>query len=356
MANATLWGFTNLKDIMGQRVTTVNTRVLNTAIDASLAEHNRQMAALLGLFATRLTDYQLGYKSASARRLQPLDEQGRARPTKSGALTTVAFPLQSGGDAFGQTFVARAKQTVQEVNDELANMLTGDMRWMRDHLLASLFSNVAWTWLDEQYGSLTIQPLANGDATLYQILNGADAGATDTHYLADSNSIADAHNPYPTIYTELSQHPENAGPYIALIPTDLVATTEALTGFYEKPMPELTAGSGVTQLTATLGMAVPGTVIGWAGGMWIVEWDSLPSTYIVAVAGGAPVKALGLREDLEPELRGFQRVAERDDHPYYESQYLRRAGFGGYNRVGAVCMRIGNGSYSIPVGYSAPIP
>jgi hypothetical protein len=110
----------------------------------------------------------------------------------------------------------------------------------------------------------------------------------------------------------------------------------------------------VSQLVGTLNKAVPGTVIGRVAKCWIVEWKALVDDYIIATTtDGAP--ALGMRQDPEPELQGFKRVAERNDHPYYESQYMRRAGFGGYNRVGAVVQRIGNGTYAIPTGYDAPI-
>jgi len=62
-----------------------------------------------------------------------------------------------------------------------------------------------------------------------------------------------------------------------------------------------------------------------------------------------------MREEPEAELQGFQQVARRDDHPFYESQWLRIAGFGGYNRVGAVVRRIGNGSYAVPTNYGCPM-
>ena len=354
MANQLLSGFVNLADLAAQRVNSVNPTVINAAIDQALAEHNRQLTALLGLFVQPVTDYQLNYKSTGARSLQGLDESGRALPTKTGSRYTVAYPIQMAGDAFGADWVTRAKMTVQEVNDELAAMLMADKRWMRDHILAALLTNVTWTFTDPIYGALTVQPLANGDSTLFNVMSGADAGATDDHYLGQAAAIADATNPYPTIYTELTEHPENTGgEVVALIASDLVATTEALATFYQATDPDLSPGTGIT-LTGTLGTPVPGKVIGKADRVWIVEWPVLPSKRIVAVATGGP-KPLGMREDPEAELRGFKRVAERNDHPWYESQYVRRAGFGAYNRVGALAMEIEDSSYDIPTGYQAPI-
>jgi len=354
MSNQLLSGFVNLADLAAQRVNNVPTAVINTAIDQALAEHNRQIDALLGLFVQRVNDYQLNYKTTGVRSLQGLDEKGRALPTKTGSRYTVAFPLHMGGDALGWDWVTRAKMTVQEVNDEIAAMLMGDARWMRDHILSAIFTNVTYTFTDPLQGALTIQPLANGDGTLFNVIAGNDAGLDDDHYLGQASAIADATNPYPTIYTELHEHPENTGgEIIALIASDLVATTSALATFYEATDPDLSPGTGIT-LTGTLGTPVPGTVIGKADKVWIVEWPVLPSKRIVAVATGGP-KPLGMREDPEAELRGFKRVAERQDHPWYESQYVRRAGFGAYNRVGALTMEIEDSSYDIPTGYTAPL-
>lgn len=355
MANQVLYGFYGLKDLATQRVSTVDIPVINRAVDATLGEHNRQMAALLDLFVRPTTDYSIRYKQAGARRLQPLDSHGRARPTKSGAYYDLAFPIQGGGDAFGVDYVTRQKMTVQELQDELAAMMIGDKRWMRDHILSALYASANWTFADELKGDLTIKPLANGDTDKYLVMNGADAGAIDTHQLAQAAAIADATNPYPTIYSELSEHPENDGEVIAFIPTNLVATTVALANFIEVADANVEVGSSVSRLVGRLGVAVPGTLIGYVDKVWVVEWKSLPDSYIVAVTSGGE-RPIAMREDPEPELQGFNRVAERNDYPWFESQYLRRAGFGAWNRVGAVVYRIGNASYAVPTGYTPPVP
>jgi hypothetical protein len=62
-----------------------------------------------------------------------------------------------------------------------------------------------------------------------------------------------------------------------------------------------------------------------------------------------------MREEPEAGLQGFKRVAQRNDHPFYEDQYLRIAGFGAYNRIAAVVYRIGNASYAIPSGFTSPM-
>jgi hypothetical protein len=355
MANQILYGFVNLKDVFGQRVDDVGVGVVNDAIDATVAEHNRQMETLLSLFVTPTTEYKIRYRTPGAARLQPLDENGRARPIKAGGYYDVAYPLQDAGTAWGYTYKAGKKMTVGEANEYLATLLTADKRWMRDHIMAALFTNAAWTFADEQHGSLTIKGLANSDTDTYLIQAGTDAGATDTHYLAQANAIDNSNDPFETIYSELTEHPENSGDVVVLVPTGLKASIQGLSAFYPQADPNLSPGMATTTVRGSLGAAVPGMVFGYhESRVWISEWKSLPAGYMVAVATGGP-RPLAMRQEPETSLQGFQRVADRNDHPFYESQYLRIAGFGAQNRVGAVVYRVGNGAYAIPTNYTSPM-
>ncbi len=354
-ANTVLYGFMNLKDVFNARVEDVGVGVVNTAIDQTLAEHNRQLAALTELFAASTTEYKVRFKTPVNARLQPLDEDGRARPIKAAGYYDIAFPIQDAGSAWGQTYKASKKATVQDANNTMATMLAADRRWMRDHILAALFTNASWTFTDPEHGALTVKGLANSDTDTYLLQTGADSGATDTHYLAQAAAIADATDPYSTIYTELMEHPENSGDVVVLIPTGLKATTEALTAFYPTTDANLRYGSAATVLANPLGIALPGTLIGYhEAKVYIAEWKALPAGYMVAVATGGE-RPLAMRQEPEGSLQGFNRVAERNDYPYYESQYLRSAGFGARSRVSALVYRVGNGSYAIPTGYESPM-
>lgn len=356
MANQVTYGFHRLADVFAERIVNVGIPVINTAIDATLAEHNRQLNAFMNLFVDRTTDYKRRYKSPVSARLQPIDEIGRARPIQRAGYYDIAFPLQRAGAAWGWTYEARIKATVADTNELMSTMLTADARWVRDHILAALFLDSAWTYTDELYGSLSVQPLANSDSVTYLIQAGQDAGATDNHLLAQANSIDDTYDPYSTMKTELLEHPENSGEVVAMIPTGLKATTKALTSFIPLPDMNIDPGTASARLVGSLGAAVPGEVIGYHDdGVWIVEWPSLPANYIIATTTGGD-RALCMREEPEAQLQGFSRVADRDDHPFYESQYMRKCGFGAQNRVNALVTRIGNGSYAVPSNYSSPMP
>lgn len=355
MANDLLYGFHNLKDLANERVTEVGVDVVDRAVTQAVEEYNRQMDALTTLFATQTTDYKTRFKSVTASRLQPLDNDGRARKIKPSGYYDVSLPLFEAGTAWGANYVTMQKMTVMEANRATAAMILSDRNWMRDNILGALFANASYTFADPEHGSLSVSGLANGDSVTYQIQEGASAGATDDHYYAQANAIGDgADNPFPNLYDELTEHPENMGDVVVFVASSLVDDIEALTNFKERSDDNIREGANTDVLTGNLNVATPGTVIGYVDKCWIVEWKSLPAGYMIGVSTEGE-RPLAMRVDPEPTLVGFNRVADRVDHPFYESQYLRRAGFGGWNRAGAIVYRIGNGTYAVPSGYSMPI-
>lgn len=362
MANHALYGFENLTSRMSERVTTIGVDDVLDAINQSLEEHNRQLNALVGLFAETTTDFQTQYRTPVHYRLQPLDENGRAEPIRRAGAYTCAWPLKQAGLARGENYVTGVKTTLAELAMDIAAIEEADARWMRDQILAALFNNVTWTYPDDLHGDLSIQPLANGDAVTYNLRTGDDIPATDNHYLAQAEAISDTNNPFETAWEELMEHPENAGAeVIALVPYNLRSSIRALTDYYDAPDANINYGNDTALLGAFPNIAVPGEMLGYVGGgrtkVWVCEWRSLPNNYIIHVAVGAPAgKPLRMRQHEEAELQGFKMVATREDYPYSESQWLRFAGFGGWARVSATVTLIGSGSYVIPPGYAEPVP
>ena len=354
MANSILYGFHNLQDVKNNLVDTVGVRVIDDAVTAAIVEHNRVLDAMMNLFVVRTTDYKVRFKTAVAARLQPLDENGRARPIKAYGQYDVSLPLQMAGSAWGVNYVASKKMTVGEAENATRTMLSADINWMRDHLLAALFASNPWDFDDDRYGTLTIKGLANNDSDKYQIMTGGNGQATANHYLAQAAVISDAANPFKTIYNRLTEHPENAGDVIVLVASNLTDSIENLANFKDPLDPDVAPGANTDRLVGTLNAQVPGTVIGKVDKCWIVEWKSFPDNYMLATTteGDRPI---AMREDVETVLRGFSKVAERNDHPFYENQYLRRAGFAGWNRVGALVYQIGSANYSIPTGFTSPM-
>lgn len=355
MAGSILYGFHQLADVFDQRVTQVGLDVVNTAIQQAVTERNRQLNAMTDLFVTRTTEYSVRYQQFGRARSQPLDQNGRARPIKAAGSYTIAFPIQASGNAWGANYVTRQMMTVAEANEATRTLLDGDTEWVSDHILAALFANATWTFTDEQYGDLTIQPLANGDGVTYALFTGAAQGATDTHQYAQAGAVADAANPFPAIYTELTEHPENSGNVVALCASNLIADIQGLATFVEIADPNIQLGANSSQLVGSLGAQVPGTVKGYVDGVWIVDWPRIPSGYFIATTTGGQ-RPLAQREYPVASLQGFNLVGERDDHPFWEAQYARFTGFGAWNRVGAVAGLIGNASYSVPTNFTSPMP
>lgn len=348
---AYLYGLLQMPDLADQRVTEVGVDTVVTAIDRSVQEHNRQMDALLDFFVRRTTDFKTRFWSPVTARLQPLDNSGRALPIKPAGKYDVGLPLQMGGTAWGHDYVTGQYMTVAEVARITAGMLDADMRWLRDHLLAALFVDGSWTFVDDSHGSLTVYGLASGDTVTYSILSGADSEATDDHVLGTAALTAST---FSSIYTELMEHPENGGDVVVFISSADQSTVEGLSTFIAADDPDIRPAVTSPVLAGTLGRSVPGDVIGKIEKCWIVVWRSLPSNYLVAVTTEGE-KPLAMREDAIASLRGFKQVAVREDHPWYERQYLRRAGFGAWNRTGALVYRTNNGTYAVPTGYGSPM-
>lgn len=354
MASQVLYGFHDIENLFDQRVTEAGVDVVSNAVDRAIAHYNEQTNALLALFASKTTGFKTRYNVASFSRLQPLDDSGRARKIRAGAAYEVAFPIMEAGAAWGANYVARVKMTVEEANRATQTLIAADARWVRDQTLAGLFTNVAYTFDDPEHGALTVEGLANADTVEYLKLGGADLLATDNHYFGYTD-ITDLINPYPEIAEDLTEHAENQGQVIHLVSSSLIAKTVGLALYVGKADGNIEFASR-DQLTGQPGVSYPGTLKGYVeDGGFIVEWPALPSGYIVSMASGGE-RPLAMREHAESELQGFKEVGQREDHPFWEAQYARRVGFGGWNRVGAAVTFVdAGGSYVIPTGYQAPI-
>ncbi len=354
--NEVAYGFIGLVNLFSQRVSQVGVSVVQEAIQQSALEYSRVVTATMRLLATVDTVAKERYELPGAGTLQPLDEYGNPRPVRSAGYYDVAYPIQGGGTAWGGNRITNAMMTVVEANRNTVEAQRKDADWVIRHALAALMDESSWVFADPLLGNLTIEPLANGDTVEYVKVGGVVA--TDDHYLAQAAAIADATNPYPTIYAELVEHPGNSGPFVTYIPTELKATTMALTEFIDRPDPNIQYMD--TNVLTSDGAAVRGfgdTVLGYvpSGRMWVVEWPRLPSTHMLSLALGAP-PPLVMREYDAPQLRGFFAETHSPDGNRLENRMIRYAGFGCRNRVSAVVTKIGNASYATPTAYDAPLP
>jgi hypothetical protein len=357
MANSLLYGFMQLKDLAATRAIEVDRDLLISSIEMTVEDHNNEVNRILNLFSEETDIPQLQFNGSAITRNQPLDENGRPRPIKPVAPYTVGFPIWTSGNAWGANRITNAKITVQKLNDIIGQILYGDFAWLRDQLLGTLFDNVGYSVVDPIVGTVAVKGLANGDTVTYGIsTSGADSLATDTHYLAQAAAPATGTNPFPTIYTELVEHPENSTDVVAFINSAESAAVQGITGFVGINDPNIRPANTSAVLIGTLDAAVPAraTLLGRLNNVWVYQWNAIPATYIVAMSiGGTP--PLKRRVDPEPELQGFKAIERIDTFPFFQDNWQRRMGFGGWNRVGAVVMRTGNGSYAVPTNYTVPM-
>lgn len=354
MANTLAYGFVGLANLFKERVDDSNMRTVYEAVQQSVSEHNRQVAEIVAELVEPTVEYSVRFREAGSGTLQPLDEYGNPLPVREAGYYDVAFPIQGGGTAFGNNRVTRALMTVEEVNELTLNSLQRDSDWMKRHILAALFDNVAWTYPDPDHGDITVQPLANGDTVTYVRRNGSKA--TDDHYYAQAGAIADDANPFPTIYSEIMEHPVNAGSeVVAYVASSLVSSISALTNFNEVKDPDLVQGISADYLGRSIPAGFGEELLGKVDKVWVVEWGQLPSGYMLAVARGSQSPALAMRQYDAPELQGLFEESHSPDGNVQEYRFIRYAGFGAYNRVGAVAAYIGGGAYVIPAAYDAPL-
>lgn len=357
MANLTAYGFARVQDLASQLITSQPNDVVQTAITASLAEYTRVIDELFAAVTvkTKPNQWQITYRLPSAHTLQTLDALGNPLPVIPGASYTVAFPIQGAGTAWGTDRISREKMTIADAEMFTVDAMLADRDWMRRHLLAAWFTNTTYTFSDPEHPTvtMTVQPLANNDTVTY--VNRAGNMVTDNHFLFQAAAIADATNPYTTIYTELNEHPSNLGPYVAYIATDQVTTTKALANFIPVADPDVIEGSGIATLSGGFSPRFGDRVLGKVDGVWVVEWGVIPNGYILFHSSDAN-DAFGMREHDQTSLKGFFPEFADIDGNRKVSRMLRFCGFGAMNRIAAGVMLIGAGAYSIPTGQTAPLP
>ena len=358
MPNQLAYGFVSLEEVFGRRLNELNAGVVDTAVQASLAEHNRQVNSLLALTTGRTTLAQERFYLPGAGTLQPLDEWGNPKPVRGGPFADVGFPIQGGGSAWGTNIVSEELMTVQEANNYQVQIQQQDADWIRRHILAALLDNTSWTYNDEEVGAVTVLPLANGDTQTYLTRNGLMA--TANHYVAQAAAIADATNPFDNVHTLLTRYPGNDGPFVSYVASNLVADIEALENFVPVVDTDIIVGANNDRLGGVPASvrAFGEEVLGKVDQMWIVEWGTMPDDYILSLAQGSAEPALVMREYPAASLQGlFQRNHSPDGNRMLRA-FRRFAGFGARNRTAAAVtfVEAGDTTYDIPTGFATPLP
>ena len=355
-----IFGALGLNDTDRVFLSTLGQRVVYDAVNQVLAQHNADLAAAMSVFVEQTTtDHKLRYKLPGGGRLQRLGGQSQAGAVKAYGSWDVAFPLEDFGAAVGADRVSYAYMSVQDLDRHLNTVMQQNINTVRFEMLRALLNASQDTFVDPLWGSLSIEPLANGDAVVYPPVLGSESEATDTHYLESGyagSAISDTNDPYTTIRDELEEHfgvPTGGSNIVCFINNAQRAKTLALTDFDQVPDAFVRQGDD-TAVPFNLPSNVPGTVLGRQSGCWVVEWRWIPANYILGVHLEAPRPLFRRIDPADTGLGdGLQLVAESDTHPFTMSHYSHRLGLGCANRLNGVVMELGtDGTYTTPTAYA----
>jgi hypothetical protein len=357
---AGIFGILGLSDTERVFANTVGQAIVYDGVSRLLDRYNAELRLAWSAFVEEETaNFQERYKLPGGGRLQRRGGLATSAAVKAYGGYDVAYPLEDFGAQLADSDIAIAYMTLQDLDRHLDTIFLQDANTVRFELLKALFNSAADTFVDPLNGSLSIQPLANGDAVLYPPVLGSETEATETHYLESgylATAISDTNNPYLTIRDELEEHFGSAqgGANIAVFinPAE-TPETEALTDF--DPLNDRFVVPG--QDTATLrGLpaGLPGRLIGRIHGCWVLEWRWIPATYMLGIDLDSP-KPLKVRVDpADTGLgRGLQLVATDEKYPLESAHYRHRFGFGCGNRLNGVVLELANGgSYTVPTAYA----
>lgn len=356
-----IFGLIGLQDVAATYayVNAIGQRVVYEATNRYLQQSNEDMIAALQVFVQTTTeDHQERYKLAGGGRLQKRGGQAQSGAVKAGGRWDVGYPLEDFGAQVAATDIAMAYMSPEEYQLHIDTVRIQNQNTVRFELLYALFNNTARSFVDEIWGTLTIQPLANGDAVLYPPVIGSETEAVENHYLESgyaASAIGTTNNPYATIVNELQEDfGESTGGdnIVTFINPAQTALTEAIAGFV-----------GVTDRFIRVGTdqdvpinlpTVPGNIIGRVSGTWVSEWRWMPANYQLGLHLEAP-PPLKMRVDPAGTGlgRGLQLVAKQMDTPIESAHWRHRFGFGVGNRLNGVVMELGTGgTYSIPAAYA----
>lgn len=360
---AGIYGHLGLND--GERVflSTLGQSVVLDAINKYLADVNAEIDAAYNVFIENDTeDHKQRYMLPGGGRMQAggFAPQGAPAAVKANGSWDVAFPLKSFRDALGGDRVSMAYMTSQDLQRHLDTVRIRYVNTLRFEILEALLDSTQETFVDPLWGSLAVEPLANGDSVVYPPVLGSESEATDTHYLETgyaASAISDSNNPFATGAAEIEEHfgtPTGGGNIVAFINNAQTAKTRALTEFVDVTDLGISPGATISTIINSP-RNLPGKLLGRCAdsGVWVCEWRWIPANYLVFNHLDAPAP---LKKRVDPAYtnlpRGLTLVARETDHPFETAFYDVRFGIGAGNRLNGVVIECGTGgTYTVPTGY-----
>lgn len=344
---STIFGYLNLNDSDRVFNATQGQRVIYDAAKAFIDAKNAEMNAAYKVFIEETTDlFKERYELPGGGYMQEIAHAQRPDSIKTSGYWDVAYPLKNWADAISGSRVDMAYMTVAKLENNILTVQNRSVNVTRREILRALLYKEQETFVDDIRGSLLIEPLANGDAVVYPPLPGASAAAIRNRYVGSNYtaaSISDANNPYETISAALTadfgQQQGNSNVAV-FINSAQVAKTKALSDFVEYTDRYVVAGANADQLS-NLPTGLPGVIIGRVSGCWVVQWDFMPSGYMLGIHLDAPAP---LKKRIDPADTGLgdglQLIAEEYEYPFKSSYWQNRFGLGVGNRLNGFALQL----------------
>jgi hypothetical protein len=354
---AGIFGLLGVNDTSREYVNVVGQRAVYDAATEYLTRANEDMAAFLNVFVEEMTEahterYYLPGGGMLAKRAKLAT--GPAR--KAAGYWDVAYPLEDYGEQLAYSDIDMAYMTLQDMQRHLDSILIADVnivRWCVLHALLDDGGGAATTFVDERKGSLSIQPLANGDSVVYPPVLGSHTEATEDHYAESgyaSAAISDANNPLITLRDEIEEH-FGQGNIVVFCNNAQTNKISDLTDFDPIDDEYVVPGANTAQVVGMPG--VPGRIIGRSNNVWVSEWRWMPANYLFGLDLERP-KPLKMRVDpADTGLgSGLQLVANDVQYPLQAAHYRHRFGFGVGNRLNGAVLELGTGgTFTVPTDY-----
>lgn len=361
---STIFGLAQLSASDYQFMRKVDQQLIYNAVNQYVQITNQYRATAYSLFVEGRTEkFQERIQLGMTGQMQRVRSSG-AKPDavrRSGSWD-VGYPLESFEDAVNTTDIDLAYMTPTEFQAHIDGVINRANETYRFEILKRLFKNTSDTFTDPRLGSVTVQPLANSDSTVYWPVAGSNTDATVNYYAGTSyaaSAISDTNNPIATATDALTlRWGRMTGeiPIVTLINSAQAAKVRALSNFYPFVPTAITAGGNtdIVNLPSQLANAAGLQVIGYTDSSWVAIWDWIPANYMLSVHLTAEKP---LKERIDPAETGLgsglQLVAKESDFPILYNIWRLRFGIGASNRLnGYVQYVAGTASYTIPTAYS----
>lgn len=286
--------------------------------------------------------------------------QAQSHAVRPGGYWDVAVPLEEFGDQLAGTRNAMAKMTLEKMQSAIDTVRIRNTNARLFEMMKALFNNTARSFPDDDYGTLTVQPLAiASDGVMYPPLAGTTTETTlDSYYGSNyaASAISDANNPIEFSADKLRARFGSGGnSIVACIHLDQKSKVEALADFEEVADPNIRPGAN-TAVVVGAPPAIPGDVIGRCNGAWVTVWSQIPSGYVFAYDMSQPMPLLERMHEPGAQIpRGLHLVTRSFDaatYPFDQSHYEDHFGYGVGNRLnGIVVQLVASTTYSIPTQY-----